>query len=161
EVVAEDMERAAADAAIKLSVKSLWKVYGPAAPDLLEEIDARANPDTLARRLRQEGNMPAVRDASFDVRSGEIFVIMGLSGSVKSTVLRCLSRLVEPSHVQIFLDGEDLLGKSDKQLIEVRRHKMGMVFQNFGLLPHLTVLENIAFPLKLQGLKSSIKRQRA
>lgn len=155
------MGRDATDAAIKLSAKNLWKVYGPAAPRLSEQLDARGNPDALALRLREQGSMPAVADASFDVRLGEIFVIMGLSGSGKSTVLRCLSRLVEPSHGQILLDGEDLLAKSAKQLIEVRRHKMGMVFQNFGLLPHLSVLENITFPLKLQGLKSSARRQRA
>ncbi|MEM7196371.1 MAG: betaine/proline/choline family ABC transporter ATP-binding protein [Pseudomonadota bacterium] len=99
--------------------------------------------------------MPAAVDVSFDVHSGEIFVIMGLSGSGKSTVVRCLSRLVEPTYGEILLDGEDLLQKSDKELIDIRRHKIGMVFQNFGLMPHLSVYDNIAFPLSLQGVPRS------
>ena len=90
-------------------------------------------------------------DATFEVAAGEIFVIMGLSGSGKSTLVRCLSRLVEPSAGEILLDGRDLLKATGKELIELRRHAMGMVFQNFGLLPHLTVLDNVAFPLKIQG----------
>lgn len=98
---------------------------------------------------------------SFDVHAGEIFVIMGLSGSGKSTIVRCLSRLVEPSAGEILLEGSDLLKLSNKELIEIRRHKMGMVFQGFGLMPHLNVLENIAFPLKLQGVKLSERNARA
>jgi glycine betaine/proline transport system ATP-binding protein len=86
---------------------------------------------------------------------------MGLSGSGKSTVVRCLSRLIEPDHGQVLLDGQDLLTRSDRELIEIRRHKMGMVFQNFGLLPHLTVIENISFPLRLQGLTPAAQRDRA
>jgi glycine betaine/proline transport system ATP-binding protein len=97
----------------------------------------------------------------FDVHVGETFVIMGLSGSGKSTVVRCLSRLIEPDHGQVLLNGKDLLAASDRELIEIRRHKMGMVFQNFGLLPHLTVLENISFPLRLQGLTAAQQRDRA
>jgi len=86
---------------------------------------------------------------------------MGLSGSGKSTMVRCLSRLVEPTHGEVLLDGEDLLSASDAELIKIRRHRMGMVFQNFGLMPHLTVLENVGFPLKLQGLSSKQRSQRA
>ncbi|WP_423911070.1 quaternary amine ABC transporter ATP-binding protein [Candidatus Spongiihabitans sp.] len=96
--------------------------------------------------------MGAACNVSFDVHTGEIFVIMGLSGSGKSTIVRCLSRLIEPTAGEVLMDGEDLLKLSNDQLIEFRRHKMGMVFQNFGLLPHLTVLENICFPLKVQGV---------
>src|SRR5690606_25737570 len=77
--------------------------------------------------------------------------IMGLSGSGKSTLVRCLSRLIEPNHGEILLDGMDLARATPKKLIELRRHAMGMVFQNFGLLPHLTTLDNVAFPLKIQG----------
>ena len=86
---------------------------------------------------------------------------MGLSGSGKSTMVRCLSRLVEPTAGEVLLDGEDLLRKSDKELIEIRRHKMGMVFQSFGLLPHLNVIDNIAFPLKLQGIQPKDRKARA
>ena len=86
---------------------------------------------------------------------------MGLSGSGKSTIVRCLSRLVEPTAGEILLDGEDLLKKSTAELIEIRRHKMGMVFQSFGLMPHLNVIDNIAFPLKLQGMSEAERHGRA
>jgi glycine betaine/proline transport system ATP-binding protein len=92
-----------------------------------------------------------VIDATFDIHLGEIFVVMGLSGSGKSTLLRCLSRLIEPSAGAVLLDGEHLLQASPQRLIELRRKHMGMVFQNFGLLPHLSVLDNVAFPLRIQG----------
>ena len=86
---------------------------------------------------------------------------MGLSGSGKSTIVRCLSRLVEPTSGHILLDGEDLLQASERQLIDLRRRAMGMVFQNFGLLPHLTVLDNVAFPLRIQGKTLSERHVRA
>ncbi len=137
---------------VKLSCRNIWKVYaGQNAPYFESEVGNVATPE-LCTRMRADGAIPAAADVSFDVHVGEIFVIMGLSGSGKSTVVRCLSRLVEATHGEILLDGEDLLQKSDKDLIDIRRHKMGMVFQNFGLMPHLSVWDNIAFPLSLQGL---------
>ena len=105
--------------------------------------------------------MPAVCDVSFEVDRGEIFVIMGLSGSGKSTVVRCLSRLVEPTSGKVLIDGQDLLRLSEKELIKLRRHKMGMVFQSFGLLPHLTVLDNVAYPLRVQGVSRAEREARA
>ena len=145
----------------KLSCRHVWKVYSDtAAPYFHNKVDG-SNPKELSERMRTDGAIPAAVDVSFDVHVGEIFVIMGLSGSGKSTVVRCLSRLVEPSHGEVLLDGEDLLKKSPKELIDIRRHNMGMVFQSFGLMPHLTVLENIAFPLRLQGLSLPEQRQRA
>ncbi|MEM7403823.1 MAG: betaine/proline/choline family ABC transporter ATP-binding protein [Pseudomonadota bacterium] len=145
----------------KLSCRHVWKVYNvDAAPQFQHEV-ANADPEDLANRMRAEGAIPAAVDVSFDVGAGEIFVIMGLSGSGKSTVVRCLSRLVEPSFGEILLDGEDLLKRSSKELIEIRRHKMGMVFQSFGLMPHLSVAENVAFPLRLQGLSEPEQRERA
>lgn len=147
------------DKSIKLACRNIWKVYGKAPEKYFN--GAVANPSDLAQQMRAEGAIPAAVDVSFDVHVGEIFVIMGLSGSGKSTIVRCLSRLVEPTHGQILLDGEDLLQKSSAELIDIRRHKMGMVFQNFGLLPHLTVIENISFPLRLQGLGVSEQRERA
>ncbi|MEM7080839.1 MAG: betaine/proline/choline family ABC transporter ATP-binding protein [Pseudomonadota bacterium] len=150
-----------APADTKLSCRHVWKVYnGDAAPQFQTEV-ADADPHELSTRMREYGAIPAAVDVSFDVRAGEIFVIMGLSGSGKSTVVRCLSRLVEPSYGQVLLDGEDLLQRSNKELIEIRRHKMGMVFQSFGLMPHLTVVENVAFPLRLQGLSVPEQRERA
>lgn len=144
---------------VKLSCQNLWKVYGPDPGRFFGQ--GSVVPDALATEMRSGGHIPAAIDVSFDVHVGETFVIMGLSGSGKSTVIRCLSRLIEPEHGKVLLDGENLLTRSDRDLIEIRRHKMGMVFQNFGLMPHLTVIENIAFPLRLQGLSASQQRDRA
>ena len=94
-------------------------------------------------------------------QEGEIFVIMGLSGSGKSTLVRCLSRLIEPTAGEILFDGRNLLEASDSEMIEIRRHKMGMVFQHFALLPHLTVLGNVAFPLEVQGVAAATREPRA
>ena len=86
---------------------------------------------------------------------------MGLSGSGKSTLLRCMSKLIQPTDGQVFFEGKDLLKASDKELIEIRRHKMGMVFQHFALLPHRTVLQNVAFPLEVQGIEPIKREDRA
>ncbi len=146
---------------VKLSCRNLWKVYGTRPSYYFDTSGYSINVDDLTERMRREAHVPAAIDVSFDVHVGEIFVIMGLSGSGKSTVVRCLSRLVDASYGQVLLDGENLLEMSPKALIGVRRHKMGMVFQNFGLLPHQTVMENVAFPLKLQGMPLSEQRQKA
>ncbi|WP_416881585.1 quaternary amine ABC transporter ATP-binding protein [Marivita sp.] len=142
-------------APVRLCCRNVWKVYG-ADPDRFFEATSGPGRDaaTQAAEIRAAGHIVANADVSFDVHEGEIFVIMGLSGSGKSTILRCLSRLVEPTAGEILLDGEDLLKKSTAELIEIRRHKMGMVFQSFGLMPHLNVIDNIAFPLKLQGMRA-------
>ena len=132
---------------IKLSCRNVWKVYG-AQPQRF--FGNGAAPD--AATIRDADHIVAAADVSFDVHVGEIFVIMGLSGSGKSTMVRCLSRIVEPTAGEILLDGQDLLAASQKELIEFRRHKMGMVFQNFGLMPHLNVRDNVAFPLEMQGV---------
>ena len=149
------------DSQVKLSCRDIWKVYrDDAAPYFRREVSA-GEPGALAARMRADGAIPAAVDVSFDVHVGEIFVIMGLSGSGKSTVVRCLSRLVEPTHGEVRLDGEDLLQKSDRELIEIRRHKMGMVFQSFGLMPHLNVFDNVSLPLTLQGLPAAERNERA
>ena len=103
----------------------------------------------------------ATFDAGFDVHEGEIFVILGLSGSGKSTLVRCLSPPVDADHEGIRLDGQNPRAASPRELIEIRRHKMAMTFQGFGLLPHLTALENTAFPLKLQGMAKAEREARA
>ena len=106
----------------------------------------------MPRRSPPPGLVGAVRDVSLDVPEGEIFIVMGLSGSGKSTLLRCLSRLIEPTAGEVVFEGHDLLKAGEREMIEIRRHKMGMVFQNFALLPHLSVLDNVAFPLAIQGV---------
>lgn len=147
---------------IKLSCRNVWKVYGDKPDQFFDRFDGNvSNPTTHADTIREKDHIVANADVSFDVHVGEIFVIMGLSGSGKSTIVRCLSRLVEPTAGEVLLDGEDLLKKTDAELIDIRRHKMGMVFQSFGLLPHLNVIDNIAFPLKLQGIEESERYERA
>lgn len=151
-----------ADRRVKLRCRNVWKVYGanPEAHFTAGSGDVGDTPG-MVDRLRAEGAIPAAANVSFDVNEGEIFVIMGLSGSGKSTMVRCLSRLVEPTVGEIMLDDTDLLQVSQAELIEIRRHKMGMVFQNFGLLPHLSVLENVAFPLKIQKIAEAERLERA
>ncbi len=150
---------------VMLSCRRLWKVYGPDPKSVLNssvEQDMSAEQcDALVHSIREAGHIPAACNVSFDVTAGEIFVIMGLSGSGKSTIVRCLSRLVEPTSGEVILDGQDLMKIPERELIELRRHKMGMVFQNFGLLPHQCVLDNVAFPLKVQGIKRAEREKRA
>ncbi|MEM9969444.1 MAG: betaine/proline/choline family ABC transporter ATP-binding protein, partial [Pseudomonadota bacterium] len=117
----------------------------------------RASPEALAAK----GWVAAVRNASFDIARGEVFVIMGLSGSDKSTLVRCLSRLIEPTHGSVTIDGQDLLGASEKDLIALRRRLMSMVFQHFALLPNRSVLGNVAFPLQIHGLGRAEREARA
>jgi len=139
-----------------LDCRNVWKLYGPLADGYLAKHPAPTMDD-----LKQAGLIGAVRAANVQIHQGEIFVIMGLSGSGKSTLVRCLSRLVEPSAGEINFDGRDLLNASDDELIEIRRKKMGMVFQQFALMPHLTVLENAAFPLDVQGVDKPTRLARA
>lgn len=147
---------------VRLSCRNVWKVYGPAPDRFFTPASSETgDPAEKAAEIRAKGHIVANAAVSFDVHEGEIFVIMGLSGSGKSTIVRCLSRLVEPTAGEILLDGDDLLKKSTSELIEIRRHKMGMVFQSFGLMPHLNVIDNIAFPLKLQGLGEAERHARA
>ncbi|MEY2955629.1 MAG: hypothetical protein RLZ26_1902 [Pseudomonadota bacterium] len=141
----------------KLLCRDVWKVFGPRAAERL----AALGPDPDAGALQAAGLVPAVRGATLAVGAGEIFVIMGLSGSGKSTLVRCMSRLVEPSAGEILFNGQNLLAASDAEMIEIRRHKMGMVFQHFALLPHLSVLENVAFPLAVQGVARGVREARA
>ncbi|MBE1283340.1 MAG: betaine/proline/choline family ABC transporter ATP-binding protein [Rhodobacteraceae bacterium] len=130
----------------KLSCRNVWKLYGANADGFLSQ-----TPSPTADDISRAGIIGAVRDASIDIAEGEIFIIMGLSGSGKSTLVRCLSRLIEPTGGEVLFDGVDLLRASEKEMIEIRRHKMGMVFQHFALLPHLTVLQNVMFPLTIQA----------
>jgi glycine betaine/proline transport system ATP-binding protein len=142
--------------AVTLSCRNVWKLFGHGAEAFLKQ-----HPDPTEEDLLRADLIRAVRAVSLDVHQGEIFVIMGLSGSGKSTLVRCLSRLVEPSLGEVIFQGEDLLKKSERELIEIRRHKMGMVFQHFALLPHLTVLDNVTFPLTVQGIDRATRERRA
>jgi glycine betaine/proline transport system ATP-binding protein len=142
---------------VKLACENVWKIFGPNADAFLAGRGGTADDAQLA----EAGLIGAVRAADLDVYQGEIFVIMGLSGSGKSTLVRCMSRLIEPTAGRVIFEGQDLLAASEKEMIEIRRHKMGMVFQHFALLPHLTVLGNVAFPLEVQGVGRAAREKRA
>lgn len=141
-----------------ISVRNLWQVFGPNPERLVGSPDAAL---PRAQLRAKTGNTAAVRDVSFDVAPGEVFVVMGLSGSGKSTLVRCLTRLIEPTAGQVVMDGEDILAASPARLRELRRTKFSMVFQNFGLLPHRRVLDNIAFALEVNGVDKATRRARA
>ena len=141
----------------KVSCRNVWKLFG-SAPEKFLATHGGA-PDTEA--ITAGGYIPAVRDATVDVHEGEILVLMGLSGSGKSTLVRCMSRLIEATAGEIDFDGQDLRAASERELVEIRRHKMGMVFQHFALFPHRTVLENVGFPLEVQGVDLADRNARA
>ena len=145
------------DRAITLACEGVWKLFGPDAAGFLKRRQGRATAEELAAA----GLIGAVRDVNLAIGEGEIFVIMGLSGSGKSTLVRCLSRLVAPTAGRVLFEGQDLLAASEREMIELRRHKMGMVFQHFALLPHLSVLQNVAFPLEVQGVPRAKREARA
>lgn len=138
---------------IILSCEKVWKIFGPAA----HAIESPPSADELIDRKLIAG----VCDASLEIHEGEIFVIMGLSGSGKSTLVRCLSSLIEPTLGAVMFNGRNLLDMPAAELKDIRRHRMGMVFQNFALLPHLTVLGNVAFPLEVQGVNKQQRTKRA
>ena len=133
-----------------ISCDSVYKIFGSNANKLL----ADSNGSVDAKQFQEAGCIVGVNNASFDVEKGEMLVVMGLSGSGKSTLLRCISRLTDATAGKILVDGEDICLMNNKQLVELRREKMGMVFQNFALLPHKTVIENIAFPLQVKGVST-------
>ncbi|WP_044383310.1 quaternary amine ABC transporter ATP-binding protein [Streptomyces cyaneogriseus] len=149
----------APDTAPVFSVDGLWKVFGPKAHRVPADPELAAlSPAELRART---GCTAAVRDVGFEVRKGEVFVVMGLSGSGKSTLVRCLTRLIEPTAGTIAIDGEDVRAMDKARLRDLRRHRAAMVFQHFGLLPHRTVLDNVAYGLEIQGVGRAERRARA
>ncbi|MFJ9766350.1 glycine betaine/L-proline ABC transporter ATP-binding protein [Streptomyces erythrochromogenes] len=142
------------------SVDGLWKVFGP--DKAAAQVPGSADAALPAAELRERtGCTAAVRDVTFDVRKGEVFVVMGLSGSGKSTLVRCLTRLIEPTAGSLAIDGEDVLAMDATRLRALRRHRAAMVFQHFGLLPHRTVLDNVAYGLEIQGVGRGDRRTKA
>lgn len=141
-----------------LWVDHVWKVFGTR-PDKAIQLAESGN--TRSEILISTGCTVGVRDVSFEVKRGETFVVMGLSGSGKSTLIRCVARLNDPTKGKVLLDGEDLTAMSDDQLRQVRRHKMSMVFQHFGLFPHRRVIDNVAYGLEVQGVEKPERYERA
>ena len=140
-----------------IKCESVYKIFGANAEKMLQN----SNGNVDAKKFQDAGCIVGVNNASFEVSKGEMLVVMGLSGSGKSTLLRCISRLTDATGGKIYIEGQDLLAMNDKQLIELRRTNMGMVFQSFALLPHKTVLENIAFPLQIKGGETDESIQKA
>ncbi|WP_264214031.1 quaternary amine ABC transporter ATP-binding protein [Leisingera thetidis] len=140
-----------------ISCKNVWKLFGANPEQYLKSLTGNPGFD----EIRQAGYIAAVRDVSLDIAKGEMLVIMGLSGSGKSTFVRCLSRLIDITGGEVQVEGQNIGGMSEKELIDLRRNKMGMVFQSFGLLPHRTVLDNVAFPLEMRGQDRHERRARA
>jgi glycine betaine/proline transport system ATP-binding protein len=145
-------------AACKIVVHNLVKVFGPRPAVALQMLADGLHKDEIFRRT---GQIVGVENASFEIRCGEIFVIMGLSGSGKSTLIRLLNRLLEPTAGQVQVDGQDVASMDRRQLIDLRRRDMSMVFQSFALMPHRTVLENAAFGLEVAGVAKERREQRA
>jgi glycine betaine/proline transport system ATP-binding protein len=141
-----------------ISVRDLWKVYGPRAERIVGSPEADLPRGELEAK---HGNVVAMRDINLDVAPGEVFVVMGLSGSGKSTLIRCLTRLIEPTSGSVIIEGTDVTKADDDALLQIRRHKVSMVFQHFGLLPHRTLLDNVAFGLELRGVDRAERRERA
>jgi len=141
----------------KVVCQNLWKVFGPDPQSIWDTV---SNGATKQEVLEQTRHVIAVKDVSFEVRENEIFVVMGLSGSGKSTLIRCINRLINPTRGTVLIEGADLAQMDDSELREFRRHKLGMVFQHFGLLPHRSVMDNAAFALEVRGEHGKEKEEK-
>ena len=133
----------------KLICNNVWKIFGSNPKRVLNDHD---HSKSRAEIQAETGHVVAVKDVSFEVKKGECFVVMGLSGSGKSTLVRCISRLIEPTGGQVIINGEDVTMMDKKELRNLRRHKMAMVFQHFGLFPHRRVIDNISYGLEVRGV---------
>jgi glycine betaine/proline transport system ATP-binding protein len=142
----------------KIEIKNLSIIFGHDKSKARRLIMEGKNKSEI---LKSTGCTVAVRNANLEIREGEVFVVMGLSGSGKSTLLRCINRLNEPTLGEVYINGENITRKSDKELQRLRRTELAMVFQHFGLLPHRTVLSNIAFGLELQGVPKVEREKKA
>lgn len=131
----------------KIEVKNIYKIFGANPSKVLDMVKAGASKDEV---LEKTGHTVGLRDVSLSMEAGKTFVVMGLSGSGKSTMIRHLNRLIDPTAGEVIVDGQDVMKLSDAELMDFRRHKMSMVFQRFGLFPHKTVMENVAYGLDMQ-----------
>jgi glycine betaine/proline transport system ATP-binding protein len=138
--------------------EGVWKVFGPHGERIIGTPDAELSRAELREKT---GNVVAVRDVSLDIQPGEVFVVMGLSGSGKSTLVRTLIRLIEPSAGSIRITGQDVMAADSGELRDLRRHRVSMVFQHFGLLAHRRVIDNVAFGLEIQGMNKAERLSRA
>lgn len=137
-----------------IRIENVWKVFGNTSNEALDAIQNKRISKTEA--LERYNSVIGVSDVSFDVKSGEIFCVMGLSGSGKSTLVRHINRLLEPTSGKILINGQDVMSLDRDSLQELRNKKIGMVFQNFALMPHRSVVDNIAMPLEIRGISKMI-----
>lgn len=142
----------------KVEIKHLTKIFGKRPKAALKMVKQNKSKNEIVEKT---GSTVGVYDINMTIEEGEIFVIMGLSGSGKSTLIRLLNRLIEPTDGQLFIDGQEITKFNKKQMLDIRRKKMSMVFQNFGLFPHRTLLENTEYGLEVQGVDKAERRQRA
>ncbi|RUL53597.1 quaternary amine ABC transporter ATP-binding protein [Lysinibacillus antri] len=142
----------------KIKIENVTKIFGKHINNALKLVNEKKDKTEI---LKETGATIGVYDASFTVNEGEIFVIMGLSGSGKSTLVRLLNHLIEPTSGNIYIDGENISSMNKKQLRNIRREKMSMVFQNFGLFPQRTVLANTEYGLEVRGISKEERRARA
>ena len=141
-----------------VSVRGLHKFFGGDISLAIEMAESGASKEDIQAST---GSVMAISDVSFDVSAGELFVVMGLSGCGKSTLVRCINRLIDPDRGEVWVKGEEITGMDDEGLINVRRSQLAMVFQHYGLLPHRTVLDNVAWGMELNGVEKSEKEARA
>lgn len=141
-----------------IEISGLYKIFGPKPKTVIERVKQGQSKDQI---LADTGHTVGLKDINLQINKGEIFVIMGLSGSGKSTMIRHFNRLIDPTMGQILVEGVDVMQLSPKELEEFRRHKMSMVFQRFGLLPHRTVVDNVAYGLEIQGIKKEARLAKA
>jgi glycine betaine/proline transport system ATP-binding protein len=143
---------------VKIEVNNLVKVFSSQPQKALHLLDKGFSKEHI---LAETGLTVGVNNVSFTVNEGEVFVVMGLSGSGKSTILRCLNRLIEPSSGSVIIDGVDITNLKTQELRQVRQKKLAMVFQQFALLPHRTVLQNTVFGLEVHGVSKAEREKRA
>ena len=129
----------------KITCTNVWKLFGSDEQRIIKDLDKSLS---IKEVQEKTGHVVAVKDVSFSIEKGETFVVMGLSGSGKSTLVRCISRLIEPTSGTVKMDEVDVTKMNGRALLDLRRNKMSMVFQHFGLFPHRTVVENIGYGLE-------------
>lgn len=143
---------------IKVSIRDLYKIFGRRPGKAYEDLKKGRDREKITK---EGNNVIALENVSLDIKAGEVFVVMGLSGSGKSTLARCINRIINPTAGSVFIDDEDITKMNSKELIETRRNKISMVFQDFGLFPHLNVLDNVAYGLKIQGMEQDERYDQA
>ncbi|EGA64562.1 quaternary amine ABC transporter ATP-binding protein [Vibrio brasiliensis] len=141
-----------------IEISGLYKVFGPKPKSVIERVKQGDSKDQV---LADTGHTVGLKEINLKIKQGEIFVIMGLSGSGKSTLIRHFNRLIDPTEGQILVEGTDVMQLSQKELEDFRRHKMSMVFQRFGLLPHRKVIDNVAYGLEIQGIDKAQRMDKA